>query len=473
MLYFPVGTTLQELADTNQPLLMTEGEFKAIALRRAVCLDSNASTRFVPVAISGVSNYRSKIGRKLDPTGAYVDETGPIPDLSRIAWEQRQVVIIFDRDAETNDKVQKARWGLTGELRSRGARVSWFEWPEEAPAAKGVDDLLAAIGPEKVSVIEASLDNDAGVPNLLRFYHNDSGNAERLVALYGPVLRYCHAFRKWLVWDGRRWVIDETGRARKLAKETHLSFLRQAIEAKNEAAEKFAKESLDAKRIAPTLSLAEPEIFITVADLDRDPWALSFLNGTVDLRTAELRPHRRTDFITKLVRYEYKPYAPCPRWLRFLGEVMGGGPDASEAELERADRMVSYLQRALGYSLTASTRDKVVFVPYGSGSNGKTTMLAVFRELLGEYAGLLQVETLMTRQENSNTQADLADLRGLRFVQTSETEEGQRLAQGKLKRITQGMGTIMAARKYENPVEFPETLKVWVDTKRRPMRQAR
>jgi putative DNA primase/helicase len=105
---------------------------------------------------------------------------------------------------------------------------------------------------------------------------------------------------------------------------------------------------------------------------------------------------------------------------------------------------------------------------FGGGDNGKSTMLSTFRQLVEEYAVLLQVDTLMVRQESNNTQADLADLRGARFVQTSETEEGQRLAQGKLKRITQGMGKIKAVRKYENPIEFPETHKLWIDTNRKP-----
>jgi putative DNA primase/helicase len=110
-----------------------------------------------------------------------------------------------------------------------------------------------------------------------------------------------------------------------------------------------------------------------------------------------------------------------------------------------------------------------VFVLFGAGNNGKTTLLVVFRTLIREHAVLLQVDTLMVRQESNNTQADLADLRGARFVQTSETEEGQRLAQGKLKRITQGMGMIKACRKYENPIEFPETHKLWIDTNRKPL----
>jgi putative DNA primase/helicase len=117
---------------------------------------------------------------------------------------------------------------------------------------------------------------------------------------------------------------------------------------------------------------------------------------------------------------------------------------------------------AIGYSLTADTSEKAVFVCHGAGNNGKTTLLSLFLRLLEEYAVLLQIDTLMVRAENNNTQADLADLRGARFVMTSETEEGQRLAEGKLKRITQGMGRIKAVRKYENPIEFSESHKLWL-----------
>ena len=109
---------------------------------------------------------------------------------------------------------------------------------------------------------------------------------------------------------------------------------------------------------------------------------------------------------------------------------------------------------------------------FGNGNNGKTTLLSTFLLLLEEYSALLQVDTLMSRQESNNTQADLADLRGARFVMTSEAEEGQRLSQGKLKRITQGMGKIKATRKYQNPIDFPETHKLWMDTNSKPMIRA-
>ena len=119
-----------------------------------------------------------------------------------------------------------------------------------------------------------------------------------------------------------------------------------------------------------------------------------------------------------------------------------------------------------------TTEEKAAFVLFGKGNNGKTTLLSTYLLLLEEYSALLQVDTLMSRQESNNTQADLADLRGARFVMTSEAEEGQRLSQGKLKRITQGMGKIKATRKYQNPIEFPETHKLWMDTNSKPMIRA-
>jgi putative DNA primase/helicase len=304
--------------------------------------------------------------------------------------------------------------------------------------------------------------------DLLPFLPNDHGNACRLIELYGPDMRYCHAFRKWLVWDRTRWAVDETDQACRLAKQTILEFLRQAVAKSDERAEKFARGSLDARRIANMLKMAECEIYVRPAELDSDPNLLNFQNGTVDLRTGEMREHQRADLITKLVHHRYRPEAQCPRWRGFLDQIMGGGPNAGEGALSRAQRLTDYLQRALGYSLTGCTIEKAVFVLFGDGDNGKSTMLTTFRQLVEEYAQLLQADTLMVRQESNNTQADLADLRGARFVQTSETEEGQRLAQGKLKRITQGMGKIKAVRKYENPIEFPETHKLWIDTNRKP-----
>jgi putative DNA primase/helicase len=297
----------------------------------------------------------------------------------------------------------------------------------------------------------------------------DTGNADRFVLMYRESVRYCHAFKAWFIFDGRIWARDDRDQIRLLGKQVMIEFLRQATAAENESAEKFARASLDSKRINNLLREAQADLAIAPAEMDQHPDVIVFKNGEMDLSTGNLTPHQREHFITKMVRYDYIPGVKCPLFLSTLSRLMGGGPDASEADLQRADRLVSALKRCFGYTLTGHTSEKVVFILFGGGNNGKTTVLSLFLRLLEDYAVLLQIETLMVRQECNNSQADLADLRGARFVMTSETEEGQRLAEGKLKRITQGMGRIKATRKYENPIEFPETHKLWVDANHKPV----
>ncbi len=348
--------------------------------------------------------------------------------------------------------------GTMEQLRALVDGAKPVEWEPDPPQGSTLVENLPQVAERKFPLLE--------------FMRNDTGNASRLILKFGDRLRYCPAMRKWLCWDERRWAVDDRGAARRLAKQAMLDYLAEATEAEDKDHMAFAYHSLDARRIANLLTMAECELVVTPAELDTHPFLINFLNGTVDLRTGQLTPHNPAHFITKLVHHNYNPRAACPLFLSVIARMMGNHPDASEPELDRAERMVNYLQRALGYSLTGTTEEKAVFVPFGRGNDGKTTLLSTFLLLLEEYSVLLQVDTLMARQESNNTQADLADLRGARFVMTSETEEGQRLSQDKLKRITQGMGKIKATRKYENPIEFPETHKLWMDTNAKPMIRA-
>jgi putative DNA primase/helicase len=298
----------------------------------------------------------------------------------------------------------------------------------------------------------------ASTPDLLTQHFSDYGNSQRVMALHGADLRYCYPFKAFLAWEGRRWAVDDGERARNLSQETILEFARQALAAKNESAAKFAAGCLNSQRISNALREAQPHLAIRPAELDTHPDLLNFANGTLNLKTGQLREHRRGDFITRLVHHDYRPDAECPIFLTFLERITANHPG-----------LMGYLQRAFGYSLTGHTIEKAVFLLHGKGDNGKSTLLTAFLKILEEYGVLLQIDTLMARPESNNTQADLADLRGARFVMTSETEEGARIAEGKLKRITQGMGRIKATRKYENPTEFSESHKLWIDANHLPV----
>ncbi|NLF71671.1 MAG: hypothetical protein GX575_21790 [Candidatus Anammoximicrobium sp.] len=158
----------------------------------------------------------------------------------------------------------------------------------------------------------------------------DTGLAERFAALYGDRVRYCHPWGKWLAWDGRRWRLDDTGAIEQLAKRTARSILLEAAAEEDDVLRKklrdFARSSESAARRSAMLQLArsEPPIPILPDTLDADPWLLNVENGTLDLRTGELREHRIEDFITKLVPVEYDPDATAPIWETFLTRIFDG-----------------------------------------------------------------------------------------------------------------------------------------------------
>jgi hypothetical protein len=160
LFYFPLGVTPEMLTDSSIPVILTEGEFKAIALWRLSTWQSDRP-RFLVVGIGGVWNWRGCIGKTVDADGERVDVKGVIADFARLTWRKRGTLILFDSDSDTNGSVKAARALLGRELRSLVAKVAFFDWPKP-PAAKGIDDWLALSGPAAVlPYIEAALDSGA------------------------------------------------------------------------------------------------------------------------------------------------------------------------------------------------------------------------------------------------------------------------------------------------------------------------
>jgi putative DNA primase/helicase len=237
---------------------------------------------------------------------------------------------------------------------------------------------------------------------------------------------------------------------------------------------RFVNGSLSRAALANMMHLAKKKVRqVSANDFDRDPWALNTESGTIDLQTSALRPHRAEDMCSKLIPVRYDPQAQCPQFMAFLYRIMGRNPDASNHENDRAEQLVSYLQKVFGCAATGKP-EKVLFVLYGRGNNGKTTLLEVIRDVLGdkEYAGQVQVDSLMIRPKEaiaSNTvNTDLADLQGCRFVSSSEVEQGQRLSLSRVKYLT-GLGQIKARRLRENMITFAPSHKLFLDCNDRPV----
>jgi hypothetical protein len=188
-IYFPPGLPVAVLTDPSLPLIIAEGEFKALALwRLANCLTT--SPRFMPVSVGGVYNWRGTIGKTEGANGERRDVKGVIPDIERIAWKDRRVVIAYDADAEKNPTVRAARSQLARALIERGAQVGCLEWPIKE--GKGIDDRLANVGPDKVLADIAAIEFGGWQTRLLR---NDKG---KLLSCYENVALFLQNSPEWV-----------------------------------------------------------------------------------------------------------------------------------------------------------------------------------------------------------------------------------------------------------------------------------
>lgn len=291
---------------------------------------------------------------------------------------------------------------------------------------------------------------------------NDIGNAQRLIDVFGKDLRYCHKWKKWLVWDGKRWNEDAPYIVTQYAQAAVDGMYADADEIfdyrEREDFLEFAVKSGNSPRISAMLTIAQDakSIPITPDDLDTEKFYLNCANGTVDLRTGYMKAHDRSDLLTKLLPVPWNPTAQCPQWENFLYRIMDGNK-----------KLVEFLRRAIGYSLTGSTREQCLFVLYGTGRNGKSTLLNTIKRLLGEYARQSAAETFMVKKNTSGPGDDVAMLRGARFVTAIETEENQRLAESMVKQLTGG-DTVSVRRLYENFFEFEPEFKIFLATNHKP-----
>ncbi len=123
-LYVPSRLPTSILSDPDIPLVITEGEKKAL----------KACQEDIPcLGLAGVWSFRTKVKGK----------SVPLPDLDTIAWQGRSAVVAFDSDSASNGSVSAARSALAKELTRRGARVCIPELPPGPEGRKvGLDDYL-------------------------------------------------------------------------------------------------------------------------------------------------------------------------------------------------------------------------------------------------------------------------------------------------------------------------------------------
>jgi putative DNA primase/helicase len=288
----------------------------------------------------------------------------------------------------------------------------------------------------------------------------DSGNGTRFADQHHQVVRFVPDLGHWLFRRNNKWVIDVAGQRYQRAVETARSIVHEAPDAGHDerrAIYRHALHSENADGLERMLRCAsrDSRIVVRAAELDSDPWAFGVANGVIDLRTGLPRPEHPDELITKR----------SPAWFKGAGE---GAPawDAFLARVLPSEQVRGFVQRAVGYSMTGDVGEHALFLPYGGGANGKSTLLEVVRAVLGDYARAAAPGLLMATREGRHEE-ELAELMGVRFATCVESGQDQAFNEPRLKYLTGG-DTISARFLYSRRFEFRPTHKLWLATNHKP-----
>ncbi len=231
--------------------------------------------------------------------------------------------------------------------------------------------------------------------------------------------RWIDVWGKWYVWTGKVWEQDHVLGV--------YDMVRQLIRPIAENAEKKDARALKkANTVAAIERLARSDrkLIATHDQWDIDKWLLNTQGGIVDLKNGVVNVHESTKYMTRIT--QSAPGGKCPRWLKFLNEVTSNDQE-----------LVNFLQRVMGYCLSGSVNEHALFFLYGTGRNGKGVFLNTLDALLGEYAGVASIETLMEAKGDRHP-TELAMLQGKRLVIAQEVDEGGKWAESKIKMLTGG-----------------------------------
>lgn len=302
---------------------------------------------------------------------------------------------------------------------------------------------------------------------------NDRGNAERFARLFGGKLCYHHTNRHWMKWAGDRWALDSKAAAERHANAVADDLRMEAFdtygmptddedEKVTEARDRmlnaaFRLGNVSRRNAMLDAAKSHPVFARSQEDFDVHPWQLNCLNGTVDLRTGVLSPHNPEDMLSNVSGANYDPGATCPKFRQFLDEIFEG-----DAKLR--DFVVGWL----GYCLTGEVSEQKLAFFYGTGKNGKSTLVEIFREIAGYYArGAPRGIFAPSGPAGSGDDYNIAALKSARAAFAGETDEGKALPEGLIKTLT-GDDKLTARLPYGKPFDFSPTHKLTLSSNHKP-----
>ena len=325
-----------------------------------------------------------------------------------------------------------------------GGRYEWIDASDPANAPQWLIDLIAT--PAKGEKIV--------------FPCTDLGNAERFAHQHYDTVRWCHTWNSWMIFNDKYWEQDTSGQVDRLAKNTVRSMYAEAADEEDKARRqqiaKHAQTSESNRSVRAMLDRAKSELPATPDQFNTNIHLLNTNNGTLDLRTGQLHPHRPEDMLTRCLKIDYTPTATCPTWHTFTNTIFAGN-----------EALIAFVQQALGMAISGDTSEQCLFLCHGGGSNGKTTLLEAVRILLASYALSANIETFMVRK-SEHISNDVAELYGARLVTAEEATPGGRLNEAFIKKAT-GKQPLRARRLHENEFEFMPEMTIFMAVNHKPV----
>jgi P4 family phage/plasmid primase-like protien len=285
---------------------------------------------------------------------------------------------------------------------------------------------------------------------------DDVGNGMRFKRCIEGRYRWLYDEKKWYLWDGVRWVPDHDDAIVREYMEMTEAMAAEALANGDKVLAKWAKTSRNAGRINAGISLAKAmKMAYSSADWGPNRHLLNLPNGTMDLHSGELLEHDKGNLQVQLAGAEFEPEAQCPRFEEFM-----------EAAIPEQG-MRSYVQRALGYSMLGDADQRALFVLYGPSGTGKSTLIETMQHVFGTYGTTAQAGTFRSIKNEKTPTNDLHELRGRRFVTSSETAEGANFDEELLKRLT-GRDSVRSRALYQESQEWVPECTLWLATNNAP-----
>jgi len=297
----------------------------------------------------------------------------------------------------------------------------------------------------------------------IKYACDDKGNGELFADVFSSIARFNVTANEWFVYDGRVWLKDVGAmQVSRMAKQLKDELLMFSVSIDNET-QKTAYQKhilkMGSRAVRETMVKdARDKYCISNEHLDKDFDLLNIQNGTLNLKTFEFREHRAEDLLSKIANVSYNPAAKSELWHRFIDEVMMGDIEKTE-----------YIQKAIGYGITADTSLETCFILYGATTrNGKSTLVETIMHMLGGssgYAMQMKPESLAQKQNNDSRQAngDIARLAGARFLNVSEPPK-KMIFDAALLKTSLGRDSIVARHLHEREFEFVPMFKLFMNT---------